>query len=710
MPDRWVEFVMASVARARRVLRRRACLVLIPAALLLLLGPAASGAQKNHAGTQPASVPATAREARSPVSAPATRATPAGSPTLTTAKAVHDLTHAESERRYPAHLRAVCVVCFADWYGFFVNDGATGVYVQTKNHAPLTAAIYPGVLLDIEGVTGPGDFAPIVDQASLRILGEKPIPPARPVSLDRLSTGVEDGQWISFEGTVRSVRHRESMLDMEIASGRLQVEVMTPPGKKEYGGLINARVRVSGSAGPVFNQRRQLIGISVYSPSSDSIQILQPAPADPFSLPLRPVRSVFEYIPGDTPDHLVRIRGVVTARWGQTVYVNDGNQGASVLGSETSSLKPGEVVDAVGYPVLGDTEHVIDDAIFKRLGAAPVPEPRSVTVQEALSGDFEGDLIRLDGRLIGQQRATDQDTLLVDAGGAVFSAILPAELKENSLADLRGGSQLQLTGICMISETVASQHFRLPKAFEILLRSPADVVVTKSPSWWTPAHALLVLAFALTGTLAVLAWVVSLKKRVKQQTILLRESEERFRHMALHDDLTGLATRVLLQDRLETAVDSANRHKTGVALLLVDLDKFKDVNDTFGHLAGDEVLRVTASRLIEAVRKIDTVARIGGDEFVVLLTDLREPHIAERIAAKAVAALGLPVLFGGQILPISVSVGVCSAFAPDLDAETLLKRADAALYRAKARGRNCFEVYVPESPAVPVEAATPGSP
>jgi diguanylate cyclase (GGDEF)-like protein len=663
---------------------------------MLLLGPAASTAQDGHAGARQPAILSTAHEARTPASEPAAPAAPAGLPTLTTAKAVHDLTRAESELRYPVHLRAVCIVCFADWHGFFVNDGATGVYVETKNHALLTTAIHPGVLLDIVGVTGPADYAPVVDQATLRILGESPIPPARPVSLDRLSTGVEDGQWVSFEGTVRSVLHRESMLDIEVASGRFQVEVMTPPGKQDSGGLINARVRVSAAAGPVFNQRRQLIGISAYSPSSDSIQIIQPAPIDPFSIPSRPVSRVFEYIPGDTPDHLVRIRGVVTARLGPTVFISDGVQGASVLGGETNTLKPGDAVDAVGYPVLGDTGHTIDDAIFKRLGAAPLPEAKSVTAKEALSGDFEGDLVRLNGRLIELQKTTDQDTLLVDAGGIVFSAILPTELKENSLADLRDGSQVQLTGICMISETVASQHFRLPKAFKLLLRSPSDVVVTKAPSWWTQGHAMLVLGVALLGTLVVLAWVVALKKRVKQQTILLRESEERFRHMALHDALTGLATRLLLQDRLDAALEAAKRHKTGLALLLVDLDKFKEVNDTFGHQAGDEVLRVAANRLLEVVRKIDTVARIGGDEFVVLLTDLRDPHIAERIAVNIVENLAVPIPFEGDGVPVTVSVGICAASPLDLDAEALFRGADAALYQAKASGRNRFQIFTPE--------------
>jgi diguanylate cyclase (GGDEF)-like protein len=274
------------------------------------------------------------------------------------------------------------------------------------------------------------------------------------------------------------------------------------------------------------------------------------------------------------------------------------------------------------------------------------------------------------------------------------------------LAGLRDGSQIQLTGVCVISDTQASRHFRLPKAFEILMRSPSDVVVIESPPWWTAAHAFLVLGLALTGTLVVLAWVIALKKRVRQQTILLRESEERFRHMALHDALTGLATRLLLQDRLDTALEAANRHQTGLALLLVDLDKFKDVNDTFGHQAGDEVLRVAACRLLEAVRKMDTVARIGGDEFVVLLTDLRDPHIAERIAASIVENLAVPVLFEGVAVPVTVSVGVCSASAGELDAEALFRGADAALYQAKAGGRNCLRVFAPDQPGVQTQNAS----
>lgn len=616
-------------------------------------------------------------------------------PTLTTAQAVHNLTPAQAKQQYPVHLRAVCIVCFSGWYGFFANDGATGVYVQTRNHVPLTNAIHSGTVLDIHGITNPGEFAPIVDQSSLRIQGERSLPPARPVSMDHLSTGVEDGQFISFEGTVRSVRLRESLLELVVASGRLQVEVMTTPDGKDFDKLIDSRVQVRGTAGPIFNQRSQLIGINVYSPNLANIRILQSAPVDPFSLPLMQVKSVFAYMPGAAPDHMVRIRGVVAARWAQTVYINDGIQGASVLSRDISTLKPGDVVDAVGYPALGNPEHTMEDAIFRQIGRAPVQEPKVVTVKEAISSDFAEDVVRLHGRLIEQQKSSDQTTLLVYAEGSVFSAILPGGLKDKSFAGLREGSQIQLTGISVISETQASRHFRLPKAFQILLRSPDDVVLLQEPSWWTPGHALVMLALVLAVTLVVIVWVVALRKRVAQQTGLLRESEEQFRQMALHDALTGLATRVLLRDRLDVALESARRRRTGLALLMVDLDRFKEINDAHGHQAGDKVLEATANRALQSVRRGDTVARIGGDEFVVLLPDLTDIQTAERIAAKIVEAMAVPIHFGGNEIAVSASVGVCVATGGELDADTLLKHADVALYQAKSEGRGRFQAFTP---------------
>jgi diguanylate cyclase (GGDEF)-like protein len=294
---------------------------------------------------------------------------------------------------------------------------------------------------------------------------------------------------------------------------------------------------------------------------------------------------------------------------------------------------------------------------------------------------------------------------MLSSGKVIFTAVLPKGLADAKKDEWKTGSKLRITGICSISVNAKSsaagegvteeEGITVAKSFRVLMRSPSDIVVLQKASWWTPAHILVLLALALIATLGVLGRMVVLQRRIGEQARLLRESESRFRHMALHDALTGLATRLLLDDRLTSAVEAAKRHQTGLALLMIDLDNFKKINDTFGHHCGDEVLRVTAERLVQAVRKTDTVARMGGDEFVVLLPDLEDPSMVEGIAAKIVKSLADPVIFADRTVSISVSVGVCASAVGGLDDEALMKCADDALYRAKAKGRNCFHVSTP---------------
>ena len=168
----------------------------------------------------------------------------------------------------------------------------------------------------------------------------------------------------------------------------------------------------------------------------------------------------------------------------------------------------------------------------------------------------------------------------------------------------------------------------------------------------------------------------------------LRDSEARFRHLALHDPLTGVANRTLFDDRVAHALARAARDGTGLAVLYLDLDRFKRLNDTLGHAAGDRVLVVVAERLVSAVRVGDTVARLGGDEFAVLLEGAHRAHaeaeaviVAERIAA----ALRTPADVAGQPHALLASVGIASG-SGSASADELLRGADRAMYRAKARG------------------------
>jgi diguanylate cyclase (GGDEF)-like protein len=170
-----------------------------------------------------------------------------------------------------------------------------------------------------------------------------------------------------------------------------------------------------------------------------------------------------------------------------------------------------------------------------------------------------------------------------------------------------------------------------------------------------------------------------------------REEEERF--LAYHDTLTGLPNRRLLDDRLGQALHLAQRRDRRVAAMLVDLDDFKRVNDELGHRSGDAVLREVAERLAGCVRKADTLARQGGDEFVIVIPDLAQESDCSVVAEKILHALQAPFLADGREFSIGASIGISIYPADAGDGDALLRNADAAMYRAKQSGRNHFCFY-----------------
>jgi diguanylate cyclase (GGDEF)-like protein len=197
----------------------------------------------------------------------------------------------------------------------------------------------------------------------------------------------------------------------------------------------------------------------------------------------------------------------------------------------------------------------------------------------------------------------------------------------------------------------------------------------------------------MLAMVAILGWVYVLRRQVHLQTDVIRQSEERFRHLAEHDGLTGLPVRRVLLERLDLALNEIRRHSNSLALLMVDVDNFKHFNDSMGHAAGDRVLCTIGSRLQDSLRSTDIVARMGGDEFTVLLTGLRQVGEAETIASQLVSTVSVPIVMDGHKVEVSISIGIATYPESGGDVETLLRNADAALYEAKARGRHCCHLY-----------------
>ncbi len=623
---------------------------------------------------------------------------PAALRVLHTTREVRDLSGQEAARGYPVHLKATVLFCDPPNIALFVHDASGGIYVRID---PGSAALAPGTQIEMDGVSARGDFAPVIENPKVRVTGMGGLPPKAPrVSLVELQSGVDDSQWVEVEGIVHSVyvNGDQAILELAMTDGSIQGSVLKQPGV-DYARFIDAEEVLRATAAAVFNENQQLIGARLVLPNLSTVQVLEAAPADPFAMPIQPITEIARFSRQLSAVHRVHLRGRVTLVWpGSLVCIEDGGAGLCAQTLETPDLRPGMKADVVGFPAKGQSAPILTDARVRRVEGR-VPEERPLTGAAVLTLANDAKLVEIEGQVVGTDLSASDTTLVVSSQQGIFSAVLPKTLTTMPIGAWPNGSKIRLRGICAPEvdsfRSVQVGGTAVPKGFRLLLRSPADVMVLSKPSWWSPNHSYLVVSGVLIVTILILGWAAALRRTVERQTKTIRESETRFRHLAQHDGLTGLATRALLNDRLNEGLERCRRDGTGLALLMVDLDHFKAINDTYGHDAGDMALKVTAERMVAAVRGGDTVARMGGDEFIVLLTDVSDVSRVEDVAAELVRVVSRPFEFEGREIPMSASVGVCASLSGQFDAPGLLKSVDGAMYRAKAQGRNRFQMAGP---------------
>ncbi len=673
---------------------------------------------------------------------------------LTSVSAVRHLPASRAAQALPVRTTGVITYIDPPRRQLFFQDASGGIYVSYSGDHPELAV---GSRVTLVGITGAGDFAPVILAPKFEEEGTAPLPLAAPVTVAEATAGAFDSQYVSLEGIVHPIKVGEESnhpaLTFELLSPVGQVHVYTSsyfPGIDEARSLEDARVRIRGVFGTVFNSRRQLVGYQLLVERRSDIDVLEPAAANPFATETTPIGSLLRYSPKARYGHRVKVEGTVTLVEPDFLYLEDASDGVEVRG-DTGSIRVGDVVDAIGYPTLvGRYSPVMTDAVFRSAGQHGAVAPRSVTAESLLQGREDSMLVTVEGKLLAALDGPARRNLVLQSGVRTFAAQLDTSDLGINPWQLREGSVLRLTGVSS-AQVDSERLYRIleedPASFQLLLRSPKDVVVIRRAPFWTPGATLALLALLFVMILTILAWVSALRRRVRAQMAALRkaaetaravkdlsaameqvsteqqfdtqvsvrgseeiaqlvvgfnnmlaelrhrdwakrEAESQLQHMALIDDLTGLPNRRLLADRLSQNLAKARRENRMVALLYIDLDGFKLVNDSLGHGVGDVLLGQVAERLKARFRQSDTLARIGSDEFTLILDHIHTPADADTAAESVMRVLKSPFEIEGHTIPVTASIGISIFPNHGNESDQLLQQADCAMYAAKKGGKN----------------------
>lgn len=454
---------------------------------------------------------------------------------LTSAHAIRAMAPRELGRGYPVRLRGVVAYYNPEQASLYIQDTPAGICVDTLNRERFH--LKHGQLVEVEGFSQPGHFAAMIVNARIKILGEVPSPTATKVSLDMLADGNFDSQWIETYGIVRSATNMSGgiVLDVRHAGVKTKVWASGSDWNRPITNLVDAGIRFKAISCMHYDAVSQLTESRLFVRSAAQIKLERLPASDPFDQPARPIAELFRAATPLESGHRIKASGTVTLqRLGRSLFVTDETGSLYVRTTQTNHFQSGDRIEVVGFPVRGDYAAHLEESIVRRMGSSDPPNPVVINKAKQIDRGHQFQLIRTEGRLVDHTVRPDERVLVVQSGDVTFPAIIDADRSRDSLNQLRVGSLLQLTGVCFLEfdSYPGTQRLRL------LLRGPEDVVVLKSANWWKAAHTLWVLGGMGAGTAAVLRWAALLRRRVQEQTAVIREQlahratlEERYREL-----------------------------------------------------------------------------------------------------------------------------------------------------------------------------------
>jgi diguanylate cyclase (GGDEF)-like protein len=724
---------------------------------------------------------------------------------LTTLHAIHQLTNGDADRALPVAFEATVSYYRGSDGTMFVQDDGDAICVKTSQNLRLV----PGDRVLVRGVTQ-GSFRPLIPRGSVALLRHGAIPPSVPATFSEMIGGQRDSMLV----TVHAVVHSANLVSIPNSSARsVYLQMLTDGGYVDAvvdtdnatapKDLLDAQVEVTGAEGGEFDDKMQQTGILLHVSSLRDVKVLERSNSNPWSLPVTPMNEILHTYYVQNLTHRVHVHGTITYyQPGAAVVLQDGDRSLWISTPSSDPLKIGDLADATGFPdILNGFLFVAGGEIQDSGVPAPVP-PQPVTWRQLAHSDNkpEGhhyDLVSIEGQVVSEVQEATQDEYVLISDGKLFSAVYrhPQTPDGGSLPSMKqipAGSRVRVTGICMPH---SSDPLNGPVAFDMLLRSFADITVVAGPSWLSMRHLIYIVGTLLLLVAAVGAWGWALKAKVGRQTAtlaamaqfeqcrsriledingsrplreilrqitvmvssLLRSApcwcetpdgaelgdrpadglnlriirtdissrdgsllgtlsagidsvtppspeetealsvgarlatlaiETRSLYSDLHhrsefDLLTDIHNRFSLHKHLDARIEDARRNRGVFALVYIDLDDFKQVNDVYGHRVGDLYLQEAALRMQRQMRTHDLLARLGGDEFAALIPNVHSRTGVEQIALRLEHCFDAPFVIEEHVLGGSASVGF-ALYPQDADTkDSLLTAADAAMYTAK---------------------------
>ncbi len=726
---------------------------------------------------------------------------------LSSLHAIHELSNAEASHVLPVEFEATVTYFSSYSKAMFVQDGGLAIFVRS----PRGASAIPGDRVLIKGTTQPS-FRPMVQASSVRLIRPGALPQPVPATFDDLIRAQLDCMYVTVRGVVQTAdpilvsNVPITRLRLRTEGGFIDVNVDTDR-TGVLNSLLDAEVEVTGAVSGKFDGKKQQIGIMIRLQSSAGIKVLKLAAASPWSAPLKPMDEVLTTYHVSSSSQRVRVRGTITYyQPGAAVVLQSG---AKSLWIETQTIEPlriGDRASATGFPDVHNGLILTNGEVRDEMEPFPL-SPQLEEWQQLTSSRHLYDLVSIEGVVVTAVRGASQDEYALVSDGYMFSAIYRHTERPGiplpPMKQISAGSRVRVSGICILNDENTSSS---DVPFNILMRTPDDILVVARPSWLNIRNLISIVSVLLLVVLVVSGWGWTLRRKVRQQTAALstriaaeaaleraiaererrrsrilekingseplagvleqiaalvsfrldgapcwcevadgarlgdyppeaeylrvvsteiparsgpalgklfagfpmdtlpvaRENEELstgaklatlaietrrlysdLRHRSEFDLLTDIHNRFSLGKRLDIQIEEARQNARIFGLIYIDLDKFKQVNDIYGHQVGDLYLQEVAQRMKRQLRSADMLARLGGDEFAALVTVVRNRAEVEEIAQRLEHCLEDPFSVDGYVLHGAASVGVALYPEDGQSKSALLSAADAAMYVAK---------------------------